>query len=67
VISGVTVVTTVCFLPMHTGCGCIGHPAFPAPSDFLGGTVLQNLGASRREIARLCLRMRDPLNASSRP
>src|SRR5437588_592750 len=32
VISGVLVVTTVCLLPMHTGCGCSGHPAFPAPS-----------------------------------
>jgi hypothetical protein len=34
--SGVPVVTTVCLLPMHTGCGCFGHPAFPAPSDFRG-------------------------------
>jgi hypothetical protein len=32
--SGATVVTTVCYLPMHTGCGCIGHPAFPTPSLF---------------------------------
>src|SRR5258708_5822367 len=31
------VVTTVCFLPMHTGHGCGGHPAFPAPSLFLEG------------------------------
>src|ERR1700730_4940299 len=30
--TGEPVVTTVCFLPLHTGCGCIGHPAFPAPS-----------------------------------
>ncbi len=37
-ISGVTVVTTlVCFSFFRTrGCGCIGHPAFPAPSVFLG-------------------------------
>src|SRR5436190_19876391 len=36
VISGVTVVTTlVCFVLFRTrGCGCIVHPAFPAPSDF---------------------------------
>ncbi len=34
VFSGATVVTTVCLLPMHTGCGCSGHPAFPAPSLF---------------------------------
>ena len=34
VYSGVTVVTTlVCFVLFRTrGCGCIGHPAFPAPS-----------------------------------
>src|SRR5260370_29608716 len=30
--SGATVVTTLCLLPMHRGCGCIGHPAFPTPS-----------------------------------
>ena len=30
--SGVTVVTTVCSLPMHTGCGRVERPAFPAPS-----------------------------------
>jgi hypothetical protein len=34
VISGVTVVTTVCLLPLHTGCGRTGRPAFPAPSEF---------------------------------
>jgi len=32
VISGEPAVTTVCLLPLHTGCGCIGHPAFPTPS-----------------------------------
>jgi hypothetical protein len=26
-----TVVTTVCLLPLHTGRGCNGHPAFRAP------------------------------------
>jgi hypothetical protein len=25
------------------GCGCIGHPAFPAPSDFSGRDVKANL------------------------
>ena len=30
--SGEPVVTTVCLLPLHTGCGCTTHPAFPAPS-----------------------------------
>src|SRR6266436_7221864 len=46
VISGVTVVTTlVCFVLFRTrGCGCIGHPAFPAPSEFQGGWFLQKLG-----------------------
>src|SRR5229473_7422315 len=38
VISGVTVVTMlVCFVLFRTrGCGCSGHPAFPAPSEFQG-------------------------------
>src|ERR1700733_4860956 len=31
-VSGVPVVTTVCTLLSHTGCGCHEHPAFPAPS-----------------------------------
>ena len=26
------------------GHGCIGHPAFPAPSLFLGRTLIANLG-----------------------
>ena len=30
--SGELAVTTVCTLPMHTGCGRIGRPAFPTPS-----------------------------------
>src|SRR6202171_6855683 len=30
--SGATVVTTLCLLPMHRGCGCTVHPAFPTPS-----------------------------------
>jgi hypothetical protein len=33
--------------------GCIGHPAFPAPS-FLGRTRLQTSGASCRENEKLC-------------
>jgi hypothetical protein len=43
--SGVTVVTTlVCFILFRTrGCGCIGHPAFPAPS-FPGRTIFAKLG-----------------------
>jgi hypothetical protein len=42
-------------LPTHCtrGCGCIGHPAFPAPS-VLGGTKLMHTsGASRRGIERV--------------
>src|SRR5258708_38559847 len=44
--SGVTVVTTLVCLFFYTrGCGCIGHPAFPAPSVILGREwFLQNLG-----------------------
>src|SRR5258707_11647707 len=49
VISGVLVVTTVCLLPMHTGCGCSGHPAFPAPSVFEGQSFWQTSGGPRRE------------------
>src|SRR5712672_4198008 len=36
------------------GCGCIGRPAFPAPSIVKSGeTVLQNSGTSCREIAEV--------------
>src|ERR1700720_461178 len=44
--SGGPVVTMlVCFVLCRTrGCGCSGHPAFPAPSVFLGERFLQNLG-----------------------
>jgi len=42
---GEPVVTTlVCFLFRTRGCGCIGHPAFPAPSDFSGRTDHASLG-----------------------
>ena len=47
--SGATVVTTLCLLPMHRGCGCIGHPAFPTPS--MGREILQGLG---RNASRQC-------------
>jgi len=43
-------VTTVCLLPLHTGCGCSGHPAFPTPSFFLGEKFMHDSGASRRGI-----------------
>ena len=39
------VTTLVCFTYIRTrGYGCIGHPAFPTPSVFLGERFLQNLG-----------------------
>ncbi len=42
--AGEPVVTTVCLLPLHTGCGCIGHPAFPAPSVFWRDTARHSPG-----------------------
>jgi hypothetical protein len=51
--SGATVVTTVCTF-LHTGCGCIGHPAFPTPSK--GRRIFNGSGATRGEGAKLCLR-----------
>jgi hypothetical protein len=48
--SGATVVTTVCTF-LHTGCGCIGHPAFPTPSiwaEEFGRKILQQLGRNAR-------------------
>jgi hypothetical protein len=54
-------VTTVCFLLLHTGRGCNGHPAFPAPlfkgraAPSLGGSFLHNSGASCRGNAEVCL------------
>jgi hypothetical protein len=55
--TGVTVVTTlVCFLFCTRGCGRIGRPAFPAPSDVQWVEVhWQNSGESRRENANLYL------------
>ena len=43
-------------LPTHCtrGCGCNGHPAFPAPS-VLGRRFFHNLGASRGESAKAYL------------
>src|ERR1700676_980713 len=55
-ISGEPVVTTlVCFVLFRTrGCGCDGHPAFPAPSVFLGERILHRSGVSRRGNAESC-------------
>src|SRR6266487_356076 len=52
--TGVTVVTMlVCFILFRTrGYGCIGHPAFPAPSDSREAKrFMHHSGASRRENA----------------
>jgi hypothetical protein len=39
------VVTTVCFLPMHTGCGCELAPGLPCALSFSGRmTFLEKLG-----------------------
>ena len=50
--SGATVVTTVCTFS-HTGCGCIGHPAFPTPSK--GRNMFNGSGARRGEGVKVCL------------
>jgi len=40
---------------LRGGPGCSGHPAFPAPSDFQGGTTtMQNSGERRRENMFAC-------------
>ena len=45
------------------GCGCNGHPAFPAPSDQEGKeNFWQTSGAMSREIAKLCLPLFEILN-----
>src|ERR1700743_2446391 len=44
------------------GHGCIGRPAFPAPSYFWGGATLQTSGASCRENA-----MSHPVVPASEP
>jgi len=52
--SGVTVVTnSYAILFCMRGCGCFGRPAFPAPSDFLGGMLCTTRAHSRREIANV--------------
>jgi hypothetical protein len=54
--SGVTVVTTLVCLFFYTrDCGCIGRPAFPAPSVQRGEWFLQNFG-------RIAPRDRDALS-----
>src|SRR5450755_3607282 len=36
------------------GCGCIGHPAFPAPSIFKGREILASLGQKRAARTNMC-------------
>ncbi len=60
VYSGVPVVTTlVCFTLFRTrGCGCIGHPAIPAPSVFREAKCfMHHSGASRRGNAESRLKL----------
>jgi hypothetical protein len=57
---GEPVVTTVCILLSHTGRGCHGHPAFPAPSVLSGQMFMQNSGASCRERAEACVLKDEP-------
>jgi hypothetical protein len=54
--SGVTVVTCLrAFYFCTQGCGRIGRPAFPAPSDFRKAErCWQNSRETRGEIAKLC-------------
>jgi hypothetical protein len=58
---GATVVINARAYYQYTrGCGCIGHPAFPAPPlgsahALLGGSLKHNSGASRRGNAKLQL------------
>ena len=49
-VSGASAVNTRVHTPTPKrtrGCGCIGHPAFPAPSPFPEGGSLNNSGARR--------------------
>ena len=63
--SGVLVVTRVrsTTTKCTRGRGCNGHPAFPTPS--LGGTFINASGASRREVASVCLELRFAVIASA--
>src|ERR1700726_860790 len=54
-LSGASAVNTRVHTPTTKrtrGCGCIGHPAFPAPSPFPEGGSLNNSGARRAARAR---------------
>jgi hypothetical protein len=54
-VSGTSAVNTRVHTPTTKrtrGCGCIGHPAFPAPSYFRGWFALQPGRSERRGIAK---------------
>jgi len=53
--SGPVVTTLVRFLFRARGCGCNGHPAFPAPSIFLRDKLTHDSDVLRRENADICL------------
>jgi hypothetical protein len=55
-VSGEPVVTNARVYYTTRGCGCIGHPAFPAPSVWRDKVRAHNSGASRREMAVACPR-----------
>ena len=48
---GVPVVSTLVCFAYTRGCGCFGHPAFPAPSFSRGTPMTQSSGISCRENA----------------
>ena len=58
-VSGASAVNTRVHTPTTKrtrGCGCIGHPAFPAPSDHqMAENSRSNLAQTCGEIAKLCL------------
>src|SRR5580704_4242544 len=54
-VSGVTVVTNACaFYHCTRGCGRIGRPAFPAPSEFRGRDEQAKTRAKRAARSRNC-------------
>src|SRR5580704_14546156 len=54
--SGVTVVTNLRVFYFYTqGCGRIGRPAFPAPSDGRGQTISGQLGRDASREGAVCL------------
>ena len=59
VISGEPVVTPCAFF-LHTGHGCIGHPALPAPSEFHEGKVTGTTRANDAARTRRCVRVSPP-------